>query len=236
MNMLRRYLRWAVVLFACTGGMSVAQERSVDAAGGIAVAKKRHTLKELRDQYVVKQELDYSCGAAALATLMRYYYGDDTSEREILDLMNARLRLLPRADLLRKQRSGYSLLDLKIVAEQKGYKAAGFQLSLDQLGKLVAPVMVYVSPLGYNHFAILRGVAGNRVLLADPARGNLSMTTSRFAEEYGGVIFALGRKGEEAIESHRLDFRTSVQYAAPEKERVVHRLDSFGRAASRVVR
>ncbi|MGH8479632.1 MAG: C39 family peptidase [Gammaproteobacteria bacterium] len=233
--MLRRYLRCAVVLFACTGGMSVAQEWSVDAAGGIAVAK-RHTLKELRDQYVVKQELDYSCGAAALATLMRYYYGDDTSEREMLDLMNVRLRSLPRAELLRKQQSGFSLLDLQIVAEQKGYKAAGFILSVDQLRKLVAPVMVYVRPLGYQHFAILRGIAGDRVLLADPARGNLSMSTSRFEEEYGGVILALGRKGEQAIESHRLDFRTSVQYAAPEKERVVHRLDSFGRAASRAFR
>lgn len=214
----------------------MAQEWSVDAAGGIAMAKKRHTLKELRDRYVVKQQLDFSCGAAALATLMRYYYGDDTSEREMLDLLNVRLRALPRADLLRKQRIGFSLLDLKIVAEQKGYKAAGFELGLDQIGKLVAPVLVYLRPLGYDHFAILRGVAGDRVLLADPARGNLSMNTSRFAEEYGGVIFALGRKGEEAIESHRLDFRTSVQYAAPEKERVVHRLDSFGRAASRVVR
>jgi predicted double-glycine peptidase len=234
--MLRRYLRCAVLLFACTGGIGVAEEWPLDPAGGIVVAKKRHTLKELRDRYVVKQELDYSCGAAVLATLMRYYYGDDTSEREILELLNVRLRTLPRADLLRKQRSGFSLLDLKIVAEQKGYKAAGFELSLDQIGKLVAPVVVYVRPLGYDHFAILRGVAGDRVLLADPARGNLSMNTSRFAEEYGGVIFALGRKGEEAIESHPLDFRTSVQNAAPEKERVVHRLDNFGRAAGRVVR
>jgi hypothetical protein len=53
--------------------------------------KRRHTLKELRDQYLVTQEYDYSCGAAVLATLMTYYFGDETSEEEILDLLNKQL-------------------------------------------------------------------------------------------------------------------------------------------------
>ena len=52
---------------------------------------QRHTLKELRDLYVIKQQEDYSCGAAALATLMIYYFGDHTSEKEILDRLEAHL-------------------------------------------------------------------------------------------------------------------------------------------------
>jgi predicted double-glycine peptidase len=38
----------------------------------------------LRDQNVVLQRFDYSCGAGALATLMRYYFGDAVSEEAIL--------------------------------------------------------------------------------------------------------------------------------------------------------
>lgn len=52
---------------------------------------QHHTLKELRDLHVVKQQEDYSCGAAALATLMIYYFGENTSEKEILDLLEGRL-------------------------------------------------------------------------------------------------------------------------------------------------
>src|SRR5690606_34611966 len=32
---------------------------------------------------VVRQEYDYSCGSAALATLLRYHYGRDVAEREV---------------------------------------------------------------------------------------------------------------------------------------------------------
>ena len=125
---------------------------------------KRHTLKELRDQYVVKQQLDYSCGAAALATLMVYYYGEDTSEKEILELLNARLETMTEEEQTRKTRIGFSLLDLKIVAQQKGYRAAGFKLTVDQLPRLLAPVIVYVQPFGYHHFAVLREWRGGSCL------------------------------------------------------------------------
>ena len=46
---------------------------------------------QLRYQYVLRQQFDYSCGAAALATFMTYYFGDETSERDILDLLKAGL-------------------------------------------------------------------------------------------------------------------------------------------------
>lgn len=158
---------------------------------------------------------------------MRYYYGDDTSEKAMLELLNARLKSLSPEERAHKTRVGFSLLDLQTVAQQKGYRAAGFELSVDQLRRLVAPVIVYIRPLGYPHFAVLRGIAGNRVLLADPSRGNLSMHTARFAEEYGGVVFVLGRKGEEDIAGHALDLSRSAEYSPPVKERVVHRLERW---------
>jgi len=191
---------WGLIL----GVLCVAMGRLVLAEPSEGSAIKRHTLIELRDQAVVKQQLDYSCGAAALATLLRYYYGEDTTEREILSRLNVLLANLTKEQWAHKKRIGFSLLDLKKVAEQKGYRAAGFQLTIDQLRQLVAPVVVYVHPFGYHHFAILRGIAADRVYLADPGRGNLRMSLSRFQDEYGGVIFVLGKPGEENLVSYPL--------------------------------
>lgn len=161
----------------------------------------RHSLQAIRDKNVVKQRLDYSCGAAALATLMRYYFNEPISEQEILKLLVARLS----ADEQRlKEARGFSLLDLKYAAEALGYQAAGFKLAADDLGKLAAPVIVLVRPLDYNHFAVLRGTAKGRVFLADPARGNVRMTMGRFLGEWDGIVFVLGKPGEQAIRVHGL--------------------------------
>src|SRR5947209_7567724 len=65
---------------------------------------ERHTAKELRDQNIVKQEVDYSCGAAALATLMIYYFGDQTSEKEILTLLES---MFTKDEWLVKQIRGF---------------------------------------------------------------------------------------------------------------------------------
>ena len=87
---------------------------------------KRHTLKELRDQYVVKQQLDYSCGAAALATLMVYYYGENTSEKEILELLNTRLRTMTEEEQAHKTRMGLSLLRSQSCGSTEGLSGCGF--------------------------------------------------------------------------------------------------------------
>lgn len=191
------------------------------------VILKRHTLKEIRDRYVVKQELDYSCGAAALATLMINYFGERTSERDILDLLNIRLKNLTEEEISRKKRVGFSLLDLKYVAQKKGYQAAGFRLSLQQLTQIVSPVIVFVRPLGYHHFAVLRGISGDRVFLADPSRGNLSMSTAHFSDEYGGVVFVLGKAGEESIDRYPLALGRSDDYDRPGISGLVESVNDF---------
>jgi predicted double-glycine peptidase len=195
-----------------------------------AITVVRHTLKELRDQNVVKQQLDYSCGAAALATLISGYFGEATSEKELLDLLNIRLNTMSDEEKTRKQRNGFSLLDLKHVAQQKGYKAAGFKLTIEQLRQLAAPVIVFVLPMGYHHFAVLRGIVDGRVYLADPGRGNLRMSVARFEDEYGGIIFVLGKAGEENIKQYPLQIGRIDDYAKPEARNVFYRSIFFNRA------
>ena len=183
----------------------------------------RHTVKELRDLHIVKQQEDYSCGAAALATLLIYYFGDQTTEKELLTLLEQDLTDEERT---RKATRGFSLLDLKRVAQAKGYRAGGFRLSMSQLAQVSAPVIVFLEPLDYKHFAVYRGLDRGRVYIADPARGNLRMTLGRFLSEWSGVVFVLSKAGEEQLKDYplRLPYPLDSQ---PELRRFSGQLD-FG--------
>jgi predicted double-glycine peptidase len=81
------------------------------------------------------------------------------------------------------------------------YKAEGLgQLSFSDLIQR-APIMVPVNALGYNHFVVFRGVMGNRVLVADPAWGNRTMTIDKFQRmwlDYGEPMSHVGFVVERA--------------------------------------
>lgn len=202
-----------LLCLCCSGCTSVLWDRG-------APSLERHTLKELRDRYVVKQDRDYSCGAAALATLLQYYFGDATSEQDLLTLLEGELTAEEKR---KKERRGFSLLDLKHVAEQKGYDAGGFQLTLSELSQVAAPVIVFLEPMGYKHFAVYRGMKGDRVYLADPARGNLRMSLGRFQREWKGVVFVLGKPDEP--QHYPLKVLDPPFYVQPETARLNGQLD-----------
>ncbi len=85
------------------------------------------------------------------------------------------------------------------MAQARGYKAQGFRLEAKYLGRLGGPVIVFIEPRGYKHFAVLRGVKGDRVHLADPSRGNIRMPAYTFLESWlqdggEGIIFVVEPK------------------------------------------
>ena len=172
--------------------------------GNFRVKKSIKTWQELRERNVVMQKHDYSCGAAAIATLMRYYFQDAVSEKEILDDITGNFN---EVELNKRKEKGFSLLDLKMFAERRGYIAIGTKLKLASLSKLRGPILVFLNLKDYKHFAILRGIKENRVFIADPSRGNLQMSLSRFAEEWDGISLVLGKKGVKASLNHSLKIR-----------------------------
>jgi predicted double-glycine peptidase len=149
--------------------------------------------RALRDAGVVRQTSDNSCGAAALATLLSGT-GKPVTESEILAEV---LAGLAEDETAHKMAGGLSFLDLQGVAEKLGYRAQAFPIAAEVLPMLTRPVVVYIRPRGYRHFAVLRGVRGNRVFLADPARGNVRYPIWRFLEMWRqpdgkGRIFIVG--------------------------------------------
>lgn len=153
------------------------------------------SFKALRDENMVRQAYDYSCGAAALATLLTYGLGDQLTEADILQEV---LTALSKEDLDTRKKKGLSLLDLQKVAHDRGHKAQGFRLAPEFLQKLTGPVLVFIKPRGYEHFAILKGIRGRRAYLADPSLGNARLPLYQFLDmwldETGkGVIFVVER-------------------------------------------
>lgn len=161
---------------------------------GPALAERAvRSLYEIRTERVVMQEWDLSCGAASLATLLRYQHGDMVTEREIAVAMMSKPRYVNNPFLV-QLRNGFSLLDLKEYADARGYQGIGFgALDFDDLVER-APIMVPIDRAGYNHFVVFRGVSGGRVLLADPSFGTFTMSVSRFQRVWLDLP-ALGRVG-----------------------------------------
>src|SRR5205823_12990988 len=113
-------------------------------------------------------------------------------------LLRALLESLKSDELTELQRKGLSLRDLQRLAQTRGHKAQGFRLHHDQLAKLSRPVIVFVKPGGYAHFAVLKGVQGDRVYVADRSLGNVRITFYRFVDSCAHdcgrrVIFSVER-------------------------------------------
>ena len=170
------------------------------------------SLLEQRHKNVVIQDWDLSCGAAALTTLLRYQHGIDVTEKEVALAMIGRPEYVANPELIRL-RQGFSLLDLKLFADSTGLVGNGFGgLDYDDL-LLMAPVLVPVNFGDYNHFVVFRGAAGNRVLLADPAWGNRTMSKEEFLYSWF-EIGGLGRVGF-TVETSQPGTSTSENLLAP---------------------
>jgi uncharacterized protein len=172
---------------------------------GVAAAQPGpvRSLIEMRHDRVVVQKWDLSCGAAALATILNFQHNDPVDEREIAIGLMGREEYVENPTLI-QIRQGFSLLDLKRYVDGRGYEGIGYgKLSIDDLIER-APIMVPIDTNGYNHFVIFRGIAGNRVLLADPAWGNRTMTVDAFKKswldypEFGHVGFVVAARGGKA--------------------------------------
>jgi predicted double-glycine peptidase len=180
----------AAVMIAAIPSTAAAQSRPV------------RSLLEIRRDRVVVQEWDLSCGAAALATMLNFQHNDPVDEREIAMGLIGREEYVTNPTLV-QIRQGFSLLDLKRYVDARGYEGIGYgKLTVEDLVER-APVMVPINTNGYNHFVVFRGIYGNRVLLADPAWGNRTMTIDKFKRkwldypEFGHVGFVITSAEEE---------------------------------------
>lgn len=166
--------------------------------------------KDLRDRNVVKQNRDYSCGAASLCTLLQYYWGDKVTEQKVLDAIDAMLKPAERRERIK---NGLSLTDLRRVSVKLGYLASIGTLTFEQLSKSKIPVLVPLTIGKFNHFAIFRGTDGYYAYLADPARGNIRTPIDEFAKQWQkNAILVVAKKDRDLREDAPLSLTAGEIY------------------------
>jgi len=142
---------------------------------------------------IVRQAYDYSCGSAALTTLLNGYLGRQFQERQIMEGL---LRFGETDKIV--ERRGFSLLDMKRLVTALGHPSGGFRASTRDLVVLDHPAIAPIGYAGFKHFVVVKGFKDGRVYVADPALGNLSFTIERFEEIWlDNVLFIVFPNGFE---------------------------------------
>lgn len=187
-----KFLRLAPALaglFLAVGGQGPAAwasqaEMPVQSGGAFSVPVD--SLKDLRFRSTIHQQFDFSCGSAALATLLTYHYKFPVSEQQVFSEM------YERGDKAKIRQEGFSLLDIKTYLGAHGFASDGFIAGLDDLAASGIPAIVLIKDRGYNHFVVLKGVRDGRVLIGDPSSGTRALHYAQFKDMWiNGILFVI---------------------------------------------
>jgi hypothetical protein len=211
-------LAFAAAMAAGTSAGEVVLSSGVGGVVGVPIT----SVKERPFRTVVRQEFDNSCGSAAVATLLTYHFERPTTEHD------AFIAMWESGDKARIQREGFSLLEMKLLLENLGYKADGFKVTLDKVKKVGVPVIVLIETNGYKHFVVVKGIRGGRVMVGDPARGLLKVKEERFMDVWkNGLVFAI----HNADEIGRRHFDSDQEWAMMPSYDAKQAIDRAGLAA-----
>ena len=167
------------------------------------------SLREARFRTIILQKLDYSCGSAAVASLLTYHYERPTAEETVFRAM------FDTGDQERIQREGFSLLDMKVHLARQGLVADGYQLSLDRLQQIGVPVITLVNFGGYRHFVIIKGMDEDEVLIGDPSAGVIIMKKDKFLPAWSGIALIVRNEASRGKEHFNLAQDWRIRQKAP---------------------
>jgi predicted double-glycine peptidase len=223
MSPIRTALLAALTVAALSGGARAqsGEERrtAVDVTrltgnGTSPIVKPMRTLRDLRYRDLLHQRYDFSCGSAALASLLHYGYGLEVNEPELIK------KMMIGVDPNEVVRNGFSMLDMKRYVESIGLRAHGFRIDADALYRLQMPVIALLDLKGYRHFVVVKGAAGGRVFVADPALGHRVMQEADFVRGWNGIVLAVVSDQPMRTDSYLVNNRSS-----PALQRRVDALD-----------
>lgn len=159
-----------------------------------AEASALSSYRTLRYTHVVGQTDWYTCGAAAVATLLTHYYDDPATESEVLEVAVRETEASGK-----DPREGLTALSLKRYLEGRGYEVRAYRVNLEQLADYFRwgglPVIGHVTK-PQLHFLVIAGLVDPpgggpaQVLLADSSWGRCIVPIEALVTEKGfsGVI------------------------------------------------
>ena len=173
---------------------SAAQADALELAGmGGRYAVKVTSLREARFKATTHQQYDFSCGSAAVATLLTHQYDYPVTEQQVFEEMFA------LGDQEKIRREGFSLLDIKTYLNVHQFQADGFALPLTKLLESGIPAIVLIAENGYHHFVVIKGLRDGRVLIGDPSNGTRAVARTSFEAAWvNKLLFVIHNKQEQA--------------------------------------
>lgn len=182
-----------LLLAACTAAPLPEGGSRVNYGGQLEFGLPVDSLIGRRFETVVRQQFDFSCGSAALATLLRYHYEDPQTEQTVF------LGMFRDGDRAQIRRLGFSLLDMKRYLAARGISADGYRVSIAQIGAARLPGIALIDFNGYKHFVVVKGVIGDDILLGDPSLGLRRENVATFQRQWNGVFFVLNGRNAVAM-------------------------------------
>lgn len=177
--------------------------------------------KELKQRNVVMQNREYSCGAAAMATVLRYYWGDAVKEENVLSTL---MQMLTAEEIKDRVKNGLAISDLRRTAVKMGYQATIGTMSFEKLAAARVPLVVPIRLKQYDHFVVFRGVVDGRVYLADPLRGNVRPTISEFCSQWQKhAVLVIAKVDVEPPETSLLGIRPEEVYLSDMTKQTIRR-------------
>lgn len=167
------------------------------------------SLQEMRWDSVIRQQYDFSCGSAAVATLLSYHYNLPTDEEEVFQAM------IKVGDRDKIQKYGFSMLDMKRYLDSRGFRSDGFKISLDKLIKIGLPGITLLNTQGYRHFVVVKGLNKDYVLVADPAVGSVVVPRAYFETIWNGAILGARSYVEVAKQNFNSDRDWRIRPKSP---------------------
>jgi predicted double-glycine peptidase len=179
--------RGAVLILSAAATLAASAAHS-QAAFNLGAAFYRAPVTSLRDmpfRTVVRQQYDFSCGSAALATLLHYHYGLPVNEGAVFQAMYA------VGDQPKIQRVGFSMLDMKNYLKTQGFEANGYRRKASELRDMSQPAIALIRVGSYRHFVVVKGVRADKVLVGDPAQGVKVFPLAEFERAWNGILFVI---------------------------------------------
>lgn len=147
-----------------------------------------NSLPEL-NHIVVRQTTRFTCGPAALSTLMRYQFGLELDEITVASAL-----LKGRSWVSIEAQGGFSLLDLFDFARTLGFEPrAERDLSLAFLSANLPAIVPVTLKEDALHFLVVIEHRGDRFAVVDPAVGGRLIPEKEFQEIWPGVALTLNK-------------------------------------------
>ena len=172
---------------------AIAQPVYLPSMGAGDVLMPVTSMRQARLAGTLLQQYDFSCGSAAVATLLTYHYGLPVSEGTVFEYM------FKHGDPQRIRSEGFSLLDMKQFLQSQGFEADGFEQPLDKLLEARVPAIALINESGYRHFVVIKGMRDDRILIGDPANGTRAVTRASFEASWQSrLLFVIHNRMEQA--------------------------------------